>query len=185
MARVILLLLLSFVVHLASAGDLISDNYDDDFKEAVIFLPAGTDWRLLKAQCYQESRLDPLARSPVGAMGLCQFMPNTAREITDRYPELHNFWIPETSIRAAAIYMNRQLKFWSSPRTNLDRYKLALASYNAGAGNIHQAQKKCNMPLPYQLIIKCLPMVTAHHSIETIGYVKNIMEKWYVVTLFD
>ena len=36
------------------------------------------DWRLLAAQCYQESTFDPNARSWAGASGLMQIMPKTA-----------------------------------------------------------------------------------------------------------
>ena len=181
---VLLPLLLLLAVPSADTASIISNKYDSSFKDAVIFLPVGTDWRLLKAQCYQESRLNPLAVSPVGAMGLCQFMPNTANEMRDKYPELVNFWLPETSIIAAARYMNQLNSFWSSPRERMDRWMLATASYNAGAGNIHKAQKLCGSPIPYRQIISCLPDVTGHHSKETITYVDYILRKWYLSLLF-
>lgn len=181
-----LFLLLSLSVQQSvKAGNLITDKYDEDFKAAAIFLPVGTDWRLLKAQCYQESRLNPLAVSPVGAMGLCQFMPLTAKEMQKRHHGLTDFWLPEVSIRAAGLYMARMNRFWSSPRPPMDRYMLALASYNAGAGNIHKAQKTCKMEVLYTPIIRCLPMVTGHHSKETIDYVERIIKEWYVVILFS
>jgi len=185
MLVVSLVCLLLSVWQSVNAGSLITSGYDREFKNAAMFLPLGTDWRLLKAQCYQESRLNPLAVSPVGAMGLCQFMPNTAREMQERHHELTDFWLPEVSIRAAGLYMARMNKFWSSPREPMDRYMLALASYNAGAGNIHKAQKKCDTPIPYAPIIACLPQVTGHHSKETIDYVQKIVGKWYVLILFE
>ena len=185
MVRVLLLSVLLLLALSVNAGSFISSKYDKYFKDAAIFLPIGTDWRLLKAQCYQESRLNPLATSPVGAYGVCQFMPNTAKELKSKYPELQNFWLPETSIMASAIYMNQQYRFWSSPRPTVDRYMLALASYNAGAGNIHKSQKKCNMESLYAPIIACLPLVTGDYSHETIGYVKQIMGKWYVALIFQ
>ena len=185
MVRSILLLLLLLVLPLVNAGGLISDKYDKHFQDAIIFMPIGSDWKLLKAQCYQESRLNHLAVSPVGAFGVCQFMPNTSKDLKRNHPDLVDFWLPETSITAAAIYMNQQLRFWSSPRSENDRYKLALASYNAGAGNIHKAQKRCHMPTPYKSIIACLPLVTGDHSKETIDYVQKITEKWYVIILYN
>lgn len=102
-----------------------------------------------------------------------------------KYPELENFWLPETSIRAAALYMTQMNNFWSSPRSDMDRYMLALASYNAGAGHLVKAQKLCNMGVRYTEIIECLPSVTGYHSEETIGYVQNIIGKWYVHLLFN
>lgn len=165
------------------------DDWDSDFKLATeTFLPLGTDWRLLKAQCYQESRLDPLARSPVGAMGLCQFMPGTAREVgknskVNATPE--QFWLPEVSIRAAGFYMGKLVYGWKSPRPFMDRHKLALASYNAGIGNILKAQRLCEMARLYEPIIVCLPWVTGHHSRETIGYTTNIVDRWYPALLLE
>ena len=185
MVRVGLVLLLSLWALSVNAGSIIPSTYDKHFKNAVVYMPIGTDWRMLKAQCYQESRLQPFAVSPVGAYGLCQFMPNTAAEMKRKHPELENFWLPEISIYAAARYMNQMNKFWSSPRPFDERYKLALASYNAGAGNIHKAQKRCGMPTPYKPIIKCLSLVTGHHSKETIDYVRLITERWYVAILLD
>ena len=184
MQVVLLPLLLLLVVPSADTASIISSKYDKYFKDASIFLPVGTDWRLLKAQCYQESRLNPLAVSPVGAIGLCQFMPNTAKEMKSKYPELNNFWLPEVSIIAASRYMNQMNNFWSSPREKIDRWMLATASYNAGAGNIHKAQKLCGSPIPYKKIIACLPDVTGQHSKETLTYVDYIIKRWYMSLLF-
>lgn len=173
---ILVLVLLPFVCLSAS---LYPDQYDKQFKRAAIHLPAGTDWRLLKAQCYQESRLKKHAVSPVGAMGLCQFMPATWGDMQKRYPNLTDPFLPIHSIRAAAIYMRDLNNFWSSRRPQTDRYKLALASYNAGAGNIHKSQKKCGNLILYNEIIKCLPQITGRHSEETINYVQLIYYKWY------
>jgi len=173
------------LAQLANAGNIISTEYDREFKDAAKSLPFGIDWRYLKAQCFQESRLNPLAVSPVGAMGLCQFMPATAREMQARHQGLKDFWLPEVSIRAAGLYMGQLNKFWSSPRSQADRYKLALASYNAGAGNLLKAQKLSGNMSGYDDIIKHLPNVTGHHSKETIDYVKKITEVWYVQIIFQ
>lgn len=170
----------------ASAGGIIPDKYDNLFKESAIHLPAGTDWRLVKAQCWQESRLNPLAVSPVGAMGLCQFMPGTADDMGKRYSYLEgsDFWRPDVSILAANLYMAELNRFWSAPRPVLDRYKLALASYNAGPGNLLSAQKLSGGENGYAEIISYLPDVTGRHSSETIQYVDLIVYKWYVVAVF-
>lgn len=162
------------------SASLFPDKYDDDFKDAAIHLPVGTDWRLLKAQCYQESRLNPFARSPVGAMGVCQFMPGTWSDIQKRDAKrFDNPWSAEQSILAAAIYMKQLNRFWSSPRPTEDRYKLALASYNAGAGHLVKAQKIAHGSVYYEPIIEQLHMVTGHHSEETTNYVELIYHRWY------
>jgi soluble lytic murein transglycosylase-like protein len=162
------------------------DEWDADFKLATeVFLPIGTDWRLLKAQCYQESKLHPLAVSPVGAFGLCQFMPGTAREVSRKLGvSADQFWLPAVSIRAAGYYMGKLIYSWKAERPPLDRHKLALASYNAGIGHILKAQKLCDNARLYDDIVPpCLPRVTGRHSAETIGYARNIVDRWYPMML--
>ena len=56
------------------------------------------DWRLLAAQCYQESTFDPQARSWAGACGLMQIMPSTADHLGLARADIYN---PENHIRDA------------------------------------------------------------------------------------
>lgn len=151
------------------------DEWDRDFAAATGRYLPGLDWRLLKAQGYQESLLKPDAVSPVGAMGLMQFMPGTWRQVMG---DNVSPWVPELSIEAAAIYMSRLRRQWSAPRPEWDRHSLALASYNAGLGHLLTAQKQCGGVAAYDGIIACLPDVTGRHSEETITYVARIW-KWF------
>lgn len=168
------------------SDSLFPDQYDEQFKDATsVFLPLGTDWRLLKAQCYQESRLKPFARSPVGAMGLCQFMPGTWKEAQENIPNLHSPWIPEYSILAAGWYMGKLHRTWYGERPAMDRYMLAAASYNAGAGNLIKAQKLCGGHNLYAQIIPCLIDVTGRHSEETITYNERIIGRWWPLMLLE
>lgn len=140
----------------------------------------GVDWRLLKAQCWQESRLRYDAVSPVGAMGLCQFMPGTWKGVSRRLgfgPDTSAF-APSLSIEAAGYYMASLRGQWRSPRPEWDRHSLSMASYNAGLGHLLNAQKKCGGGNLYPTIIKCLPDVTGRHSVETINYVRLIWVYW-------
>ncbi len=138
----------------------------------------GIDWRWLKAQCYQESRFNSKAVSPVGASGVCQFMPGTWRDVPNFIKSGQGVFDARTNIEAAAWYDSKLYRFWYSPRPVNERIKLMLASYNAGAGHIANAQRKCSMAVLYDPIIKCLPDITGHHSKETINYVKTI-SKFY------
>lgn len=155
------------------------DDYDEEIKEAAaIYLP-GVDWRLWKAQLYQESRLDPNAVSPVGAKGLAQFMPGTWADVS-RHLDMEGVspLVAEPAIHAGAYYMRQLRNSWSSPRPEKDRHFLAAASYNAGLGNLLKAQKACNMAILLDEIMACLPQITGHHSKETITYVERI-QRWF------
>ncbi len=92
----------------------------------------GLDWHLLAAVMYQESRFHIEARSSRGALGLMQMMPKTAEkyDITDPLD-------PETNIRAGALILASLLKRYASVSDDrTERYKFALAGYNAGIGRI-------------------------------------------------
>ena len=71
--------------------------------------------------------------------------------------------------------MGQMLASWSAPRPADDRLKLALASYNAGIGNLLKAQKKCGGCSDYAGIIRQLHEVTGpKNAEETTRYSINI-----------
>jgi len=149
-------------------------KYDLYFRQSMKWHMPYLDWHWLKAQCWQESRFNPKAVSPVGAGGVCQFMPGTWTDVPEAIREGREVWDARTNIEAAAWYDNRMYNFWKSPRPMQDRINLMLASYNAGAGNLHKSQIKCGDPSLYDDIIVCLPDITGHHAAEPIDYVKKI-----------
>ena len=143
------------------------------------FFGPAFDWRHFKAQAVAESRLEPEARSRVGAAGLMQIMPRTFKEISRKNPFIKGARTqPRWSI-AAGIYYDRMLwKFWKSERPFQDRLGFMLGSYNAGKGNILKAQKiarsKGLNPNLWGSIEAALPKVTGKRSRETLGYVKKV-----------
>jgi len=94
------------------------------------------DWRLVLAQMYQESRFDPAARSFVGAQGLLQVMPRTAREMG--YDNLQD---PETGVKAGVQYLDWVRDRFESTLSPADRTWLALAAYNVGLGHVQDARR--------------------------------------------
>ena len=109
--------------------------YDDLFRR--YSSTAGWDWRLLAAQCYQESGFDPQAVSSMGAMGLMQLMPATADAMgvpTDKRFD------PEQNIAAAARYIRRVSLSFSDIRNGDERIRFTLAAYNGGVGHVQDAQ---------------------------------------------
>ena len=164
-------------------------RYDAHFKHySGRFLPT-VDWRFLKALCWVESHLRPEVRSPVGAMGLCQFMPATFEQYKNAFNMPHaNPNNPEHSIKFAAAHMQYLINFWSSPRPDEDRLKLGTASYNAGQGNLLRAQRLCvernGVAVLYDDIIICLVDITGvSNSTETINHVIRIWHAWHAMVI--
>lgn len=129
------------------------------------------------AQLYQESLCNPSAISPAGAAGLAQFMPATFRE-AERHFGIRASPHDDIAIEWGAWYMARMMAVWRSPRPQIRRWELALASYNAGAGNIIRAQGECGGARDWDDILPCLPDVTGHHARETTQYVVRIRHHW-------
>lgn len=164
-----------------------NSSYDDWFKKySNQYLPF-RDWKWLKAQCIQESALNPTAVSWAGAKGLCQFMDATWRDMQNRLSFGTNItqFNEEVSIRSAAFYMRSLNNSWISDRTASDRLKLSQACYNAGCGSIQKAQKICGMVNDYDGIIKCLVDVTGErNSHETRDYVQKIAKHYGRLNMF-
>ena len=94
------------------------------------------DWRLLAAQCYQESCFDPKAYSWAGARGLMQIMPSTAAQIG--LPE-EKMYDPEENIYAATRYIAMLNSKFSDIRDPRERQMFVLASYNGGFFHVRDA----------------------------------------------
>ena len=153
--------------------------YDADIQRFHDSFNLPFDWTILKAQLIQESQLNPFAVSPVGAKGLAQFMPKTWAEYVVKcsMPVNTSPFNSHASIHCCAHYMADLLKAWKTERSTEDRYKLALASYNAGFGNILSAQKLAQGAVDYDSIISNLTVVTGvKNAKETKTYVRKIFE---------
>ena len=108
-------------------------HYDHHFRR---YAPlARWDWRLLAAQCYQESTFDPKAHSWAGACGLMQIMPSTADHLGLSRDNIYN---PEQNIAAAVKYI-RELSTYFEDVPSAERTLFALASYNGGYHHIRDA----------------------------------------------
>lgn len=155
-----------------------TSQYDEKIRKAAEkFLP-GWDWRLLKAQFMAESQLNPDAVSHAGAKGIAQFMPETWMEVAEElnFPSQATPHSADLSIIAGAYYMSKMLNGWTAERLPMDKYCLAMASYNAGLGNLYKAQKRANDANDYASIIRALQQITGNRNAgETTSYVRRIL----------
>lgn len=108
---------------------------------------------LLASLIYQESRGNPKAVSPVGAMGLTQMMPDTARYLGVKDP-----FNPKEAIHGGAKYLREQYDKFGNVES-------ALAAYNAGPGNV---QKYGGIP-PFKETQKYVPSILGRVQNRSIG----------------
>lgn len=95
------------------------------------------DWRLVTSQMYQESHFDPHAKSWVGALGLMQVMPKTAKDL-----HFEDVVAPDQGIAAGVKLMARYANIFTGNNVKeKDRIRFALASYNCGPGHIADARR--------------------------------------------
>ncbi len=111
---------------------------------------AKVDPGIFVSQIQQESGFNPSAKSPAGALGIAQFMPQTAAGLGI------NPLDPVASLRAAASYDARNLQTYGGD------YSKMLAAYNAGGGTVNNAVSQygsswlSHMPAETQKYVKAI-----------------------------
>lgn len=96
----------------------------------------GWDWRTMASLAYNESNFDTTAVSWVGAKGLMQLMPRTAKAMGIPAGKEQN---PEESVKAATKYLGQLTRSFSKVSDPEQRLKFVLGAYNAGIGHIFDA----------------------------------------------
>src|SRR3954471_23847428 len=161
--------------------------YDDWFREYARI--PGWDWRLVAAQAFQESRFNPRAHSWAGAVGLMQIMPRTARQLHANAAD------PKQSVEAACRYLWTIDEQWKEIKSDSERIKFILASYNVGTGHVQDAVRLAAkngddphswLDVSYWLIRKSKRSVyndpVVKHGFargtEPVAYVDQILQRW-------
>jgi soluble lytic murein transglycosylase len=114
----------------------------------------------------QESAFMADARSGVGATGLMQLMPATAKETASRFniplTNMNNLVLPDTNIQLGAAYLSQVHGQFNGNRV------LASAAYNAGPGRVRQWLKDARH-LAFDVWVENIPFN------ETRQYVQNVL----------
>lgn len=152
---------------------LVRVAYPLAFREAISksSQEAGIDPDLLQALIREESALDPKIHSWAGAVGLCQLMPFTAREVAGwlKLPHvtvdgLHQ---PELNIRLGATYLARLIRQFKN------NVALSLAAYNAGGGAVNGWLRQTSAQ-DLDEFVEQIPVA------ETRNYVKKVLRSYAV-----
>ncbi|HEY4592757.1 MAG TPA: transglycosylase SLT domain-containing protein [Thermoanaerobaculia bacterium] len=108
-------------------------TYGDQIRECA--QETGLPGHIIAGIIRQESAFDPRATSPVGARGLMQLMPDTAREMSHKVGVPYapdRLYDPATSVRLGSVYFKELLDRFDG------NVELALASYNGGPNRIQR-----------------------------------------------
>jgi soluble lytic murein transglycosylase len=123
---------------------------------------------LVYAVMRQESAFKPAVHSPVGAVGLMQLMPNTARQVALELGIEHDrgaLVSPPYNIQLGTFYLGKLLQVFAG------NVALAAASYNAGPTAVRRWLEG-GSELPLDLWVARIPYD------ETRGYVRRVVGNW-------
>ena len=132
----------------------------------------GSDlWSLAHGIARQESSYDPYAISHAGARGMMQLMVGTAREQAgkmgvgfDSYRLLSD---PDYNVMLGSAYFRRMMSRWDG------NIPLAVASYNAGSGNVSKWVSTYGDPRGQVDVLKWIEAIP---YTETRAYVQRVIE---------
>jgi soluble lytic murein transglycosylase len=130
------------------------------------------NWTMIHAITRQESRFDQGAVSHAGARGLMQLMPGTARETAGKIGTAYRpeaiTGDPAYNILLGSTYYSNLVDQWGG------NHVLAVASYNAGPGNVRKWINANGDPrLPGADIIRWIEEIPIF---ETRNYVQRVLE---------
>mgnify|MGYP005840383975 CR=1 FL=1 len=118
---------------------------------------------LLMAIARRESAFNPQARSAVGARGLMQLMPATARQLADQAGmslTADSLFDADTNIALGSRYLNQLLQRYAGNRI------LALAAYNAGPHRVDRWLDQ--QPTPFDVFIESIPFYETREYVQAV-----------------
>jgi soluble lytic murein transglycosylase len=143
-------------------------------RQAYPSLPASVSpslWSLSHGITRQESSFDRYAVSNAGARGLMQLMSGTAREQAGKmgvgFDSYRLTSDPNYNVMLGSTYFSRMLNMWGG------NVPLAVASYNAGAGNVRKWVNTYGDPRGQVDVLKWIEAIP---YTETKAYVQRVIE---------
>ncbi len=140
----------------------------------------GFDYLMITALAYQESGLDQNKKSHVGAVGVMQILPSTAKGNPINIPDIHKI---DRNIHAGTKYLRHiyDVYFKDAKMNELNRVLFTFASYNAGPNRIRSLRQRTEkMGLDPNVWFRNVEVAAARYiGRETVQYVSNIF-KYYL-----
>jgi len=161
------LLFLPLLLSLSPLLDAQTVKYDLAFRHWGQFYAPWQDWRWWRSQGVAESGLCQEHRSPAGAIGIMQLMPETAKGLGINPGDA------EQNIQGGIKYDAQLWSLWRSVTASADRLALVFGSYNAGPGNIQRAAKEAGST-HWPAVAARLAAVTGKRARETVAYIQHI-----------
>jgi soluble lytic murein transglycosylase len=129
-------------------------------------------WSVAHGIIRQESSFDRTATSPVGARGMMQLMPGTARQVAGQiglpYDVGRLTSDPSYNISLGTSYLGQLMEQWGGSAV------LSAASYNAGPGNVRRWIAENGDPrMPHVDVVEWIEKIP---FTETRGYVQRVLE---------
>jgi soluble lytic murein transglycosylase len=132
---------------------------------------SGELWSLAHGISRQESSFDPYAVSHAGARGMMQLMVGTAREQAGKmgvgFDSYRLISDPSYNVMIGSAYFRRMLNIWGG------NVPLAVASYNAGSGNVGKWVRQYGDPRGQVDVLKWIEAIPYS---ETRAYVQRVIE---------
>ena len=150
------------------------------FPEVPVPPAMASHWTLIHAISRQESQFDRQATSRTGARGLMQLMPATAREQAGKLGLTYDparLADIDYNVMLGSSFFDRMLSYYGG------NYVLAVASYNAGPGNVNKFIRANGDPrLPGVDVVEWIEAIP---FAETRGYVQKVLENAVVYDLLN
>jgi soluble lytic murein transglycosylase len=172
---------LSLLVGKSAREDGLSGYFKPAFPTVEVPADHRGNWTMVHAITRQESQFDRAAMSRVGARGLMQLMPGTAREVSraagvpydlGRLTEDRQY-----NMRLGSTYFGQLMSQYGGS------YVLSVAAYNAGPGNVNKWIRAYGDPrLPG---VDKLSWIESIPFSETRGYVQRVLENAVVYDLLN
>ncbi|WP_233222368.1 lytic transglycosylase domain-containing protein [Allosphingosinicella deserti] len=141
------------------------------FPEVTLPAAYSHQWSLAHGITRQESSFDRAAMSHVGARGMMQLMPGTAREQAGKVGLPYDLGRltsdPAYNVMLGTSYFQRLLNQWGG------NVPMAVASYNAGAGNVAKWVRQNGDPRAGADIVRWIEDIPYS---ETRNYVQRVLE---------